>query len=115
MLHVVWSVDHWLVQVFVILFRLDVDKAAFHLSLDDIHDVTDDLRSVLQVFLIGHLFLFDGISTSKLWIWCSISEWSVELVRSLRLELALNIIELLSALKVGRHVVEICNLVTKFV
>ena len=71
-------------QVVVLLFRLDVDKAAFHLCLDDIHDVTDDLRSVLQVLFIGHLFLDDGISTSKLWIWRGTSKWSVELVRSLK-------------------------------
>jgi len=118
LLHVVgWSVNHWLVQVAIganLLLGLDVHQAAFHLRLDDIHDVTDDLRSMLQVFLIRHLFLVDGISI-KLWIWRGGSKRRIELVGRRLMKLTLDVIELLLVLKVGSHVVEIRDLVTKLV
>jgi hypothetical protein len=116
-LNLIGSVDHRLVQVTIggnLLLCLDINHTALHLSLNNIHDVTDDLRSVLKVFLIRHLFLINGISI-KLWIWRSSSKWSIKLVGRRFMELTLYIIELLLVLKVGSHIVEIRNLVTKFV
>lgn len=85
--------------------------------MDHIHDVTDDFGSVLKVLLIGHLLFVYRIPTGKLWIGRWVGERCVKLVGSFEvgLKLALNIIEFLLVLKMGCHVIQVRNLVTKFV